>query len=114
MTPLDVFVTEGNVDIYLSRLYLTWDPVERDNLLRLVATEESRMGRSREHLENGERRVAQGRERLDMQREMVARLALPDRDASTAVRLLETLERTQALLEQHLQALHAMAQQAKL
>jgi hypothetical protein len=67
-----VFLTEGNVEIYLSQLHTTWNPDERDKLLRLLVREESSMGASREHLENGERRVSEGRDRIDRQRRLVA------------------------------------------
>jgi hypothetical protein len=68
MTPLHVFAAEGNVEIYLSKLYGTLHPSERDNLLRLLANEEASMGTSREHVENGERRMIDGRQRLKKQR----------------------------------------------
>jgi hypothetical protein len=43
-TQMNVFLTEGNVEIYLSKLHLTWKPEERDKLLRLLAREEQQMG----------------------------------------------------------------------
>ena len=112
-TPLNVFLREGNVELYLSKLHATWEPAERDTLLRLLAKEESQMGRSREHLENGERRVADGRECLERQRRAIA--ASPSQEAKSAdMLLLETLEQTQMLLEQHLQWLRERLEQHKL
>jgi hypothetical protein len=35
-------VTEGDVDIYVSKLQMTWNAKERDGLLRLVVEEEAR------------------------------------------------------------------------
>lgn len=96
--PLNVFVAEGNVEIYLSKLHETFNPVERDSLLRLLVKEEAAMGIGREHVENGERRVVDGHQRLEKQRAIAA--GLPSEHPHTL--LLETLERTQALLEQHL------------
>ena len=52
----NVFVTERNIDIYLSRAFETNDLQERDTVLRLLVEEQSRMGARREHLENGHRR----------------------------------------------------------
>jgi len=75
--PMSVFLTEGNVEIYLSRLHTTWDPEERDKLLRLLV--QAQMGASREHLENGERRVNEGRDRVITQRRPVIDIPLPER-----------------------------------
>ncbi|MFZ5783743.1 MAG: hypothetical protein ACOY4R_26390 [Pseudomonadota bacterium] len=105
MNPMDVFVTEGNVEIYLSRLYATWSAEERQKLLSLVIAEEAKMGLSREHLENGQRRVADGRERVARQRALVAALPQAKQAGSQAALLLRTLEELQALLEQHLEVL---------
>lgn len=105
MTSLNVFVTESNVEIYLTGLYKTLSPAERDNLLRLLVKEEAAMGTAREHVENGERRVIDGRDRLERQRLVVATLAGPVAVDHPAIALLETLERTQQLLEQHLRTL---------
>ena len=110
MSPMEVFVTEGNVEIYLSRLHRTWNACDRDMLLRLLCQEEARMGFSREHLENGEKRVLEGRERLRKQRELVAQLGSQDQ----AALLLETLEKTQMLLEQHLSRLRKMQRTRRL
>ncbi|MGD9880980.1 MAG: hypothetical protein AB7I59_27200 [Geminicoccaceae bacterium] len=114
MMSLDVFVTEGNVDIFLLKLHKTLDPIERDKLLRLVATEEAKMGRSREHVENGQIRVTDGRERLERQRILVAGLSLEERSAHPAAFLLETLEKTQNLLQEHLRLLRERLEHAKL
>jgi len=101
MTSLNVFVTESNVELYLSKLYTTINPAERDNLLRLLANEVAAMGYSREHVENGERRMAECRQRLERQRLIVSGLPSEHPDAL----LLETLERTQVLLVQQLESL---------
>jgi hypothetical protein len=102
MNPMNVFLTEGNVEIYLSRLHATWNAEERDKLLRLLLQEEAHMGASREHLENGERRVSEGRDRIAKQRQAVAGLPVEERTGNSAVLILETMEATQALLEEHL------------
>jgi hypothetical protein len=111
---LDVFMTEGNVEIYLSKLSDTLDPAVRDTILRLLVNEEEKMGRAREHVENGERRVIEGRRRLEQQRIIVARLAADERTDHPAVVLLDTFERTQALLEKHLRFLIERLQQSPL
>jgi hypothetical protein len=113
-SPMGVFVTEGNVEIYLSRLHTTWNLEERDKLLRLLAREEAQMGLNREHLENGERRVSEGRERIAKQRRIVADGLLHEQTRSSAALLLETLEKTQTLLEEHLMALQQRHEGTKL
>ena len=112
-TPMNVFLTEGNVDIYLSRLHLTWKPEERDGLLRLLLREEDQMGASREHLERAERRIAEGRELIARQRNIVARLP-EQRPTDVETHLLRTLEQTQALLEHHLEILRQRHESTKL
>jgi hypothetical protein len=114
MAPIEIFVSEGNVDIYLSKLHEAWDAEARDKLLRLLIAEESRMGFYREHLENSERRVAAGLERIRFQRELVDRLTAEERPTDTASGLLETLEKAQALLEAHCQRLRNQFEQSKL
>jgi hypothetical protein len=104
-TSMNVFLTEGNADIYLSKLHLTWKPEERDSLLRLLAREENQMGTSREHLDHAERRILDGRHRIARQRDVVACLTGPGQAGTTDALLLETLLQTQALLEQHLEIL---------
>lgn len=111
---MSVFLIEGNVEIYLSRLHTTWNPEERDKLLRLLAREESQMGLSREHLENGERRVSDGRDRIARQRRLIADIPLPGRAIASDAMLLDTLEKTQALLEEHLMALQRRWESKKL
>ena len=105
MTALDVFVAEGNVEIYLSKLQRAWSAEERDALLRLLIAEEDQMGRSREHLLNGQRRVWEGRARVRKQQELVARLPTERQAASREALILQTLEATQTLLEAHLTSL---------
>lgn len=114
LTLMDVLAIETNVDAYLSRLHQTWDAERRDRLLRQLTDEEARMGRSRMHLENGERRVMDGRDRLTTQRERVAQLAAARCSIDQETSLLTTFEKTQALLEAHLEALRTRFEQAKL
>jgi len=114
MTPLNVFVTEGNVEIYLSKLYTTYEPGARQGLLRLISEEEGRMGARREHLENAERRAAKGKQLLVRQRLVVAQLPEECRCASEDTRLLETMEKAQALLEEHLELLKERFDRARL
>ena len=113
MTPLDVFVTEHNIDIYLSKLQNALNPNDRDVFLRLLAKELANMGTSREHLENGERRVIDGRQRLERQRIIFTELSLQVGADHPAISLFETLERTQELLEEHLLFLRQRQEQTK-
>ena len=114
MPPMKAFVTEGNVEIFLSRLNTTWNACDRDMLLRLLCQEQARMGFSHGHLENGERRVFDGRERLKKQRKLVAQLASQDQAPGQAALLLETLQKTQVLLEQHLSRLRKVQRARRL
>ena len=102
MTPMDVFITEGNVDKYLAKLHETWNHRERGTLLSLVREEEGRMGHRREHLERANGRATEGRERLEKQRDLLANASLPEEHRERARFLLETMEMTQLLLEGHL------------
>lgn len=99
---LSVFVIERNVENYVSRLRESRNPVDRDIVLRLLAEELEKMGYDHEHVENGERRLIEGRHRLEMQRAVVARLSGQDRSTHPDAFLLETLEAIQRVLERHL------------
>ena len=114
MAPLNVFVTDGHAEIYLSKSFKTFDPAERDNLLRLSAKEEANMGISREHVESGKRRVIEGRRRVMRQRIIVARLPLHEGPSHPARLRLATLEKTQQMLEGHLALLRKRQEQTKL
>jgi alpha-ketoglutarate-dependent taurine dioxygenase len=113
-TPLNAFVTETNVELYLSKAYQALNVEERDLLLRLVATEEALMGKSREHMDNGQRRLQDCEQRLQQQRDVVATLAEQGRNASNAQFVLETYERTVVLLRGHQQLLLERFRQAQL
>jgi hypothetical protein len=114
LTSLDAFVSEGNVEIYLAKSYLTYDARSRDHLMRLLLDEESRMGAYREHLENAERRVREGLERVAKQRERVCVLPVKERPTSREVLLLATYERLPALLEDHLRRLYRLQENSRL
>lgn len=95
MSALNVFVAERNVDIYLSKLHNGLNPSERDVILRLLVKEEGDMGLSREHVDNGERRVIDGRQRVKRHRILVADLSLKKRLEHPENARLETLGWTQ-------------------
>src|SRR5690349_8076038 len=99
-SPVDVFVAESNVEMYLSRAYECLDGRSRDMLLRPLVEEESRMGTSREHVENGQRRLDDCRERLKRQRE-VARTLQQNENRLQAEFVLDTFEKTLLLVERH-------------
>jgi hypothetical protein len=99
---MDVFLTESNVDIYLSRLDSTLEGEQRARLIQLLVYEESKMGFHREHVQKAEERVMNGRARVDDQRKRVAQLPTEGRKDSMEALMLKTLEQTQELLEQHL------------
>lgn len=114
MTPLNGFVTEGNVDIYLSKLRSTVDPAERANILRLLIAEEDRMGRTAEHLDKARDRIADGRDRICRLRETIVELEQAGLSTEKAVFRLETMERTQALFEDHCQHLRRALERSHL
>lgn len=99
-TSVNTFVTESNVEMYLSKAYQCLDAAERDLLLRLVVEEEGRMGNSREHMENGQRRLEDCKERVKRQRELVGALQ-PKENRPHAEFMLETFEHTLVLMERH-------------
>ena len=111
--PVDVFVTESNVDMYLSKAYLSLDAAERDLLLRLVADEESRMGSNRVHMENGQRRVENCKDRVKRQRELVGSLPREENRAQAEF-VLETYEQTLVLMERHQRLLVERFQEGRL
>jgi len=55
-----------------------------------------------------------GRQRLERQRTVVAGLSLEERCAHRGTFILETLEKTQELLEEHLRLLRPQREQARL
>ena len=105
MAPMNSFVTEGNAEIYLSKLRATLSPGMRDELLRLLSAEQTQMTSTLAHLQNGERRVAKGLSRIQRQREKLVRLADQGGRTDAAAFLLETLEKTQLLLAIHCERL---------
>ena len=111
---MNVFLTEHNVDLYLTRLHTTRDAQDRDGLLRLLVQEEDRMGESLEHLENGQRRVAEGAERIKRQRAFAEQLSPDARATSPSAFFLETFEKTQALLEAHVEQLRKRVERSRL
>ncbi len=101
MTAMDVFVAEGNVELYLSGAYKTLDPEKRDTLLRLVAEEESKMARRREHLQQNGERLAECEDRVRRQRELVSELQSRQQNSMQAEFVLETFERCLLLIRDH-------------
>jgi hypothetical protein len=101
ITSTDVFVAETNVEMYLSKAYECLDANTRDVLLRLLAEEEARMGASREHMENGHRRLDDCKGRVRRQRELVSSLAQQGQRQPQEQFLLDTLEKTLVLMQQH-------------
>ena len=98
---MDDFITEGNVEIYLSGAYETFDPERRETLLRLLADEEAKMGRRREHLEQNGRRLADCADRVRRQRELVSELQSQQQNSARAEFILQTFERCLALMLEH-------------
>ncbi|MBS0526937.1 MAG: hypothetical protein JSS04_25135 [Proteobacteria bacterium] len=92
--------SETNVEVYLSRAYACLDANQRDVLLRGLVEEERRMGSSREHMENGARRVEDCKERVKRQRELLGSLK-PHENRLRAEFMLDTFEQTLVLMERH-------------
>ena len=113
-TAMNVFLTEGNIEIYLTRLYTTWEIQDRDVLIRLLVAELNQMGESREHFENGERRVADGAQRILRLRKLLEECRADGRPTDRQAFELQTFERTQALLEAHVEKLRHRFEQKKL
>ena len=101
MTAMEIFVAEGNVELYLSGAYKTLDPEKRDTLLRLVAEQESKMARRREHLQHNGERLAACEDRVRRQRELVSDLQTRRQSSMQAEFVLETFERCLVLIRDH-------------
>jgi len=56
-----------------------------------------------EHLRKAETEIAQGRDRIERQTQLIARLAADGHDVTTAQSLLQTMRETLAAMEQHRQ-----------
>lgn len=98
---MNVFVTESNVDLYLSKAYGALDREERDLLLRLVVEEQSRMGGRLEHVENAKQRLDDCRERIRHQRGVVDALDHQHPNRAREEFLLDTFEKALAVLREH-------------
>jgi hypothetical protein len=98
---MNVFITESNVEIFLAKAYNSMDANERAMLLRLVADEHGRMGGRGEHLENGQRRLNDCRERLRRQREAISASDPRAPELTSEKFRLETLEKVLLMLEEH-------------
>lgn len=102
---MNVFVTESNVDQYLSKAYSALDREERDVLLRLMVEEQGRMGGRLEHVENAKRRLDDCRERVRQQRGVVDALDHQHPNRLREEFLLDTFEKALAVLREHQQSL---------
>ena len=102
---MDVFVTEGNVEIYLSRLHTTWNALGRDKLRRLVCEDQARMGFSREHIKREKDGPAKAGNVSRSSVSWSRNSTLQDQNASHVALLLETLVKTRMLLKQQLSRL---------
>lgn len=100
-TPMNVFVTEHNVDIYLSQLQVAQDDQSRDNLMRLLVEEFKTMGVSHDHLDMADRHIRDGRKSILVQREFVEALPVETRATHPSTFSLASLEAAQSLLEAH-------------
>jgi hypothetical protein len=76
------------------------DLKQRDVLLRLLVEEEDRMGRSREHMDNGQRRLEDCKEWMKRQRELLGSLQRNE-NRLQAEFMLDTFEQTSLLMDPH-------------
>jgi hypothetical protein len=98
---MDAFISEHNVDIYLSKLWQSDDTKLQDTLLQLLMAELSRMPLSRLHLERGLRRRADVEEQFRQQRDKLDRLKANGEAIDREARLLEVLGKVRELFEAH-------------
>ena len=101
MQPFDSFVQSTNVDRYLDQLAAEGDHVKRTTLLKLLVEEEDKLGRNREELVKAERRVSDGKHRLQTLSSVATGLVESGRNINGTVTLLVTMQDTQRLLERH-------------
>ena len=98
---MDAFISEHNVDIYLSKLWESDDARLQDTLLQLLMAELSGMTPSRLHLERGQRRVADVEEQVRQQRDKLDRLKANGEAIDREGRLLEILGTVREVFEAH-------------
>ena len=104
----DIFVARANIDHYLGLLHA--DELASDRrpmVIRLLISEEDKLGHDLEQLQFAESRVAKGRRRLSHLRQALDE-AGPDGRA-LAESVIATVEVTQLLLENYCQRLRARA-----
>lgn len=77
----------------------SWQPRDGPKLLRYHARMDRKL--EQQHLQEAERHVAEGREHINKQRQIIAELERDGHDTSTARELLETLEQSQRMHEEH-------------
>lgn len=98
---MDDFISEHNVDIYLLKLGENDDAKLQDTLLQLLRAELTGMPRSQLHLEKGQRRLAEVKERFRRQVDTLDRLRANGETVDREVRLLEILGKVRELFETH-------------
>jgi hypothetical protein len=95
---MDRFVHEQNLARFAEMLRVERDPARRAILQDLLIQEEERLGSVLERLDRAEAHIAEGRRRIERQRELVAALTSGGA-AGEAEQLLESFIRTQSALE---------------
>ena len=99
--PMDAFISEHNVEIYLLKLWESDIGSVQDTLLQLLTAELLGMPLSSLHLENGQRHLTDIGEQFRRQRDKVDRLTANGERIDREVRLLENLRKVRSLFEVH-------------
>ena len=92
--------SDGTISAFADQLRWETNPNCQEGLKRLLSKEEDRFGAVVERLEMVERNLAQGGELIARQRCLIDNLKIHGGDSERAEKLLDTIERTQALFEQ--------------
>lgn len=105
MDHLSDYVARQNITRFCDQLTSELDGKRRAALQRLLIEEEDRLGFSVEQLDEIERAIAKGEERIEQQRTLVEVMECNGRDPTVAKALLENLTQIQAMFEQYRQTM---------
>ena len=101
MDHLSDYVARQNITRFCDQLTSELDGKRRAALQKLLIEEEDRLGGSLEQLDEIERAIAKGEERIQQQRTLVEVMERNGRNTTVAKSLLENLTQIQAIFAQY-------------
>jgi hypothetical protein len=94
---MEAFVHHENLEQFAT--LLGSDPTKRSTLMTLLIEEENKFGAGYERLDAADQWVAAGRDRIEKQRDLIARLSEAGHDMATAHQQLRGFMEIQSLFE---------------